>query len=255
MKNFKLASLVSGVTLLAATLAPVSASALSTATISMDGVHSSNGSFSFVVYEDTGSDTVTGANVVLTFDQPVNGLSYDYSVGPFTAATPSGAHNAYGTVTGRNALARVSFSISSPGTVIADVSGSSYLKHADATSVTNFDLNLGEAYFTYDAPAPKAAATSTGTGAAADTAAPADTPAPLNPEVKAAQTTKKTAVVKTSHTGAAVASTLSIAVVAVVAAAYWMLMRRRTAITAAVKAYRLEGTTPSKNKPAGRKKK
>ncbi|HSX15289.1 MAG TPA: hypothetical protein VLF40_00695 [Candidatus Saccharimonadales bacterium] len=254
MKTIKFASLVSGATLLAATLAPVSASALSTATISMDGVHSSNGQFSVVVYEDTGADTVTGASLALTFDQPVSNVSYDYSVGPFSAVTPSGAHNAYGTVTGRNALARVSFSIASPGTVIADVSGSSYLKHAGDTTIESFVLNLGEAYFTYDAPAPKAASSTGST--ASDTPAPAnDTPAPLNPAVKAASTTKKVAVVETSHTGAAVASTLSVTVVAVVAAAYWLLMRRRAAITAAVKAYRLEGTEPSKSKPASHKKK
>ena len=260
MKITKFASALAGVSLLTASLLPMSASALSTATITMDGAYSSNGQFSVVVYEDTGADTVTGANVVLNFSQPVSNVSYDYSVGPFTAVTPSGAHNAYGTVTGRNALARVSFTMATPGTVIADVSESSYLKHAGEATVENFVLNLGEAYFTYTAPAPKEVAPKTTSTAASDTPAPAatasptDTPAALDAAKDDQKDTKKEAAkeVKSSHVGL-VTSSVTILVILAAAAAYWLLIHRRAEV-APVKAYKLgEPTAASKTKPAKKK--
>lgn len=153
MKFSKITSVVAGLTVLAATLAPVQASALSTATMTLTGSTQSNGTFAVTVYENTGSDTVTGAKVEMSFSQAVSNVAYDYSVGPFTAVTPSGAHNAYGTVTGTNPVARVSFTLATPGTVTASVNANSYLKHASDTSVENFVINRGSADFTYTAPA------------------------------------------------------------------------------------------------------
>jgi len=153
MKLIKTLSFIaSSFAVLAVALAPLQASALSTASMTLAGASQTNGSFSVVVYEDTGSDTVTGANVDLSFSSAVSGVSYDYGVGPFTAVTPSGAHNAYGTVTGSNPVARVSFTLANPGSVTASVSGSSYLKHAGDTSVESFAINRGGASFTYTAP-------------------------------------------------------------------------------------------------------
>jgi|GEM_PF-2208790 len=152
MKFSKITSVVAGLTVLAATLAPVQASALSTATMTLSGATQSNGNFAVTVYEDTGSDTVTGAKVEMSFSQAVSNVAYDYSVGPFTAVTPSGAHNAYGTVTGTNPVARVSFTLANPGTVTASVNANSYLKHASDTSVENFAINRGSADFTYSSP-------------------------------------------------------------------------------------------------------
>jgi cbb3-type cytochrome oxidase subunit 3 len=156
MKYTKILGLAAGISLVAATFLPVQAHALSTASMTLSGASQSNGSFSVVVYENTGSDTVTGAKVDLTFSQAVSGVSYDYGVGPFTAATPSGAHNAYGTVTGQNPVARVTFALASPGTVTATVADSSYLKRAkdDGTGVESFAIDRGSANFTYTAPAP-----------------------------------------------------------------------------------------------------
>jgi hypothetical protein len=257
MKFVKTLSILSGTaSLLLAGLAPLSASALSTASITMDADTSTNGHFSVVVYEDTGADTVTGANVVLTFNQAVSDVSYDYSVGPFTAVTPSGAHNAYGTVTGRNALARVSFT-GPVGTTIADVAtDSSYLKHVEGTTIQNFAFNAGEAYYTYTVPAPvqRAAATPVATAPAVTTPAVTDTPASISSaktaqDVKGVQasTTKPT---KSSHVGL-VSSTVVLVVLAA-AAAYWLLIHRRPA-TEGAKAYKLDAATkskPAKKKPA-----
>jgi hypothetical protein len=152
MKFSKITSVVAGLTVLAATLAPVQASALSQATMTLSGASQSNGTFAVTVYENTGSDTVTGAKVEMSFSQAVSNIAYDYSVGPFTAVTPSGAHNAYGTVTGTNPVARVSFTLANPGTVTASVNANSYLKHAGDTSVENFAITRGSADFTYTAP-------------------------------------------------------------------------------------------------------
>ncbi|HSX34550.1 MAG TPA: hypothetical protein VLF62_02815 [Candidatus Saccharimonadales bacterium] len=152
MKFSKITSVVAGLTVLAATLAPVQASALTTATMTLSGATQSNGSFAVTVFENTGSDTVTGAKVEMSFSQAVSNIAYDYSVGPFTAVTPSGAHNAYGTVTGTNPVARVSFTLATPGTVTASINANSYLKHAGDTSVENFAINRGSADFTYSAP-------------------------------------------------------------------------------------------------------
>lgn len=257
MKFVKTLSVLTGTTsLLLAGLAPLSASALSTASITMDAATSTDGHFSVVVYEDTGADTVTGANLVLAFNQAVTDVSYDYSVGPFTAVTPSGAHNAYGTVTGRNALARVSFT-GPVGTTIADVStDSSYLKHVDGTTIQNFVFTAGEAYYTYTPPAPvqRAVAPAAAPVAAPTTPAVTDTPASISSDstkqdVKGTQTTTKPA--KTSHVGL-VSSTVALIVLAA-AAAYWLLIHRRTA-TEGAKAYKLDAATvASKSKPAKKK--
>jgi hypothetical protein len=249
MKFVKTLSILSGTaSLLLAGLAPLSASALSTASITMDADTSTNGHFSVVVYEDTGADTVTGANVVLTFNQAVSDVSYDYSVGPFTAVTPSGAHNAYGTV-----------SFTGPvGTTIADVAtDSSYLKHVEGTTIQNFAFNAGEAYYTYTVPAPvqRAAATPVATAPAVTTPAVTDTPASISSaktaqDVKGVQasTTKPT---KSSHVGL-VSSTVVLVVLAA-AAAYWLLIHRRPA-TEGAKAYKLDAATAaSKSKPAKKK--
>jgi hypothetical protein len=150
----KLLSSIAGLTLLVAAFVPVRVGALGQASMTLSGATNTNGNFSVIVYENTGSDTVTGAKVELSFSQAVTSVSYDYSVGPFTAVTPSGAHNAYGTVTGTNPVARVSFKLVNPGSVTASVNGNSYLKHVEGTVVQYFDISRGSANFTYSAPAP-----------------------------------------------------------------------------------------------------
>lgn len=151
----KVTTLISGAVIAIAMLAPISVHALSTATMSLAGSSNTNGTFAVTVYENTGSDTVTSANVSLDFSAPVSNVSYDYSVGPFVATTPSGAHNAYGTVTGQQPVALVRFTVSSPMTVTATVGAASYLKHADTTtgSIESFNISRGSADFTYSAPA------------------------------------------------------------------------------------------------------
>lgn len=269
MKNVKIASIVSGVSLLIASLAPISASALSVGSMTMDGAFSDNGHFSVIVYEDTGADTVTGAAVNLTFNQPVTGVSYDYSVGPFTAVDYSGAHNALGSVSGRNALARVSFTLANPGTVVADVAASgSYLWHVEGASVQDIAFEKGEAYFTYNAPAPQEATPKAASSTASNTAAPSssnstptaptDTPAALattsDSTKKHSDTTKE---VKDSHVG--LVTTLTALLVVVAAAIYWLFIRKRAEV-APVKAYKLaEAATTTKakttkKKPAAKKK-
>jgi hypothetical protein len=255
MKFVKSLSILSGTaSLLLAGLFPLSASALSTASITMDADTSTNGHFSVVVYEDTGADTVTGANLVLAFNQDVTDVSYDYSVGPFTAVTPSGAHNAYGTVTGRNALARVSFT-APVGTTIADVStDSSYLKHVEGTTIQNFVFTAGEAYYTYTVPAPVQRTAAPAATPVATTPAVSDTPASISSDstkqdVKGTQTATKPA--KTSHVG--LVSSSIVLVVLAAAAAYWLLIHKRTA-TEGAKAYKLDAATAaSKSKPAKKK--
>lgn len=262
MKTTKIVSVFAGLTLLAASLVPMSASALSTASITMDAAYSTNGRFSVVVYEDTGSDSVTSANVVLTFNQPVSDVSYDYSVGQFTATSPSGAHYAYGAVTGKNPLARVSFTLANPGTVIADVDSSSYLKHAGDSGPESFIVNQGEAYFTYTAPEPKAAAApkpvaaaTAAPEAAATTAAPVDNPAALAPAKD--ESTKHAAAdkPKSSRVGVLTSSVTALLVLGA-SAAYWFLIHNKHTEAAPAKAYKLDArTTASKNKPAKKKTK
>lgn len=191
----KLVSFVAGLAVLVASIAPASVSALGTASMTLSGATSSNGTFAVTVYENTGSDTVTGANVELSFSQAVTGVSYDYSVGPFTAATPSGGHNAYGTVTGQNPVALVRFTLANPGSVTATVSGGSYLKHAEGTTVESFSINRGNATFTYDAPvaapAPTRKKVVATTPVKTETEAPAPAPVTENKEVKGDATKKK----------------------------------------------------------------
>jgi hypothetical protein len=188
----KLVSFVAGLAVLVASIAPASVSALGAASMTLSGATSSNGSFAVTVYEDTGSDTVTGANVELSFSQAVTGVSYDYSVGPFTAATPSGGHNAFGTVTGQNPVALVRFTLASPGSVTATVSGGSYLKHVDGTTVENFSISRGNAAFAYDAPAAAPAPTKKKVAVTTPVETETETPAPAteNKEVKG-ETAKK----------------------------------------------------------------
>jgi hypothetical protein len=157
MKFTRIVSLATGLSVLAMSLLPIKASALSTATMSLSGASNNNGAFAVTVYENTNSDTVTTVYLQLSFSQAVSSVNYDYSVGPFATATPSGAHVALGTVTGQNPVARVSFTLASPGSTTAAVASSSFLKHAnDDSTVENFAITRGSASFTYAAPAPPA---------------------------------------------------------------------------------------------------
>lgn len=152
-------------------------SAASSASMTLSGSVNTSGKFDVTVYENSGSTTVTGAKVTLTFTgAPVANVSYDYSVGPFTAITPSGEHNSYGTVTGLQPVARVSFTVTKPGTVTATVGADSYLKHVEGIDIVSLTINRGHAAFTYAAPTPTPAATVIPT--AAPTATP---PANLTP--------------------------------------------------------------------------
>lgn len=153
MNYRKISAVIATVGILAGSLAPLSASALSTATMSLTGSSNKTGSFAVTVYENTGADTVTGGSVVLDFSGPVTGVSYDYSVGPFTCLTPSGAHNVCGTVTGTQPIAKVLFTITKPATVTASVDAASYLKNVTGTTVSSFVISRGSASFTYSAPA------------------------------------------------------------------------------------------------------
>lgn len=273
MKNVKLASIISGVGLLIASLAPISASALSVGSMTMEGAYSSDGHFSVIVYENTGADTVTGAAVQLTFSQPVTNVSYDYSVGPFTAVDYSGAHNALGAVSGRNALARVNFTLPNPGTVIADVSASgSYLWHVEGASVQDIAFEKGEAHFTYTAPAPQQPAaaptttSSTSSNASASSSAtaspaptPTDTPAALSTATDDHKNKQEDAakVAKKSHVGV-ISSTVSVLLVLAAAAAYWLLIHKRTEVAPAAKTYKLAEAAAkqktTKKKPSAKKK-
>jgi hypothetical protein len=153
MNYKKIVSAAISITVLAASLISSQVNALGGASMTLSGASSASSSFAVTVYENTGSDTVTGANVELSFSQAVSGVSYDYSVGPFTAVTPSGAHNAYGTVSGQNPVATVHFTVASPATVTATVNGNSYLKHVEGSTIESFSISRGSASFTYSAPA------------------------------------------------------------------------------------------------------
>lgn len=218
MNYTKLASFVSGISLLAASLVPMSVSALSQATMTLSGSSNTTGSFAVTVYENTGSDTVTGANVTLDFSGSVSNVSYDYSVGPFTATTPSGAHNAYGTVTGTQPVATVRFNITSPSTVTATVSTASYLKHVDGTTIENFTISRGSANFTYNAPAAATPTPAPATPAVGTTKTTTPTPktasATAVPQVAGAEDTKPADVATTSDTAAKDSSNKAAATVA-----------------------------------------
>jgi len=172
MNYKKLALIASGISLFAASLVPLSASALSTATMTLSGSSNNNGNFAVTVYENTGADTVTGANVVLAFSSAVSNVSYDYTVGPFVATTPSGAHNAYGTVTGQQPVATVHFTVNSPATVTATIDAASYLKHVDGTTISNFVITRGSADFTYTAPATQPSNTGSGSSTGTSSTTP-----------------------------------------------------------------------------------
>jgi hypothetical protein len=182
--------------------------------MSLSGFSQSNGNFAVTVYENTGEGRATSVSLALAFSPAVGNVSYDYSVGPFTTADPSGGHLAQGSVTGSQPVARVSFTIANPGSVTATVAGSSYLKGttADGKSIVNYDIAGNSAVFTYTAPANNPAPTpnqptttaptsnnTTSTNRAATTAtanssttaattAPSQTETPVN-EVKGEETT------------------------------------------------------------------
>ena len=162
MNYKKIISIVTGLSILAASLMSNQVGALGAASMTLSGTSNASGNFSVSVYEDTGGETVTGANVELSFSQAVSGVNYDYSVGSFPAVTPSGAHNAYGAVTGSKLVAVVSFTVANPGTVVATVNSNSYLKHVEGTTIEYFAINRGSAAFTYSAPAPSNPTTGSG---------------------------------------------------------------------------------------------
>jgi hypothetical protein len=264
MNYKKFATIASGISILAASFAPLSASALSNAAMTLSGDSNTNGNFAVTVYEDTGADTVTGANVVLNFSSAVSNVSYDYSVGPFVATTPSGAHNAYGTVTGSQPVAVVRFTVASPATVTASVSSASYLKHVDGTTIANFVINGGSADFTYTAPAatsqpaPAAGSTSSKTGSTPATST-ATTPAATSststttptqtgdkPAVLGVSNAKAT-VKQSSHTGA-IWTGVAVLVAAAGAIYYWTRLRQPATAAAATSKKSAAKRTPAKNK-------
>jgi len=147
----KIASLIAGISLLATTLAPMSASAAS-ATMSLTGATQTNGSFSTVVYENS-DGPVSSVSLVMDFSTAVSGVAYDYSVGPFTTTDPSGGHLSQGSVSGQQAVARVTFT-APVGTTNASVNTSaSYLKGASGTTIVRYTMSPASAAFTYNAPA------------------------------------------------------------------------------------------------------
>ncbi|HYH75396.1 MAG TPA: hypothetical protein VD735_05545 [Candidatus Saccharimonadales bacterium] len=178
MKFTKISSIVAGLSLLAISLVPASVSAAS-ASLSLTGATQTNGNFAVVVYENSGDAAVTTAKIDLGFSGGVSNVNYDYSVGPFKTATPSGAHVTQGSVTGNQPVARVTFTVANPGSVTTSVGGS-YLKgtSADGTAVVTHSVSGGAATFTYNAPeggrgndAPAPAPT-TGPAATRDTSTP-----------------------------------------------------------------------------------
>jgi hypothetical protein len=154
MKITKILSFVAGVSLLATTLMPMKVSAASVS-LSLSGATNTDGSFTATVYEDSGSARVTTAKIDLGFSGSVSNVSYDYSVGPFTNPTPSGARATQGYVTGSQPVARVTFKVANPGTVTT-TAGGSYLKGTNdaGTEVITHSVSGGAATFTYNAPAP-----------------------------------------------------------------------------------------------------
>jgi hypothetical protein len=288
MNYRKLLSITSGIAVLAASTLPMNASALSTASMTLSGNSNGTGNFMATIYENTGADTVTTAYATLDFSSAVSNVSYDYSVGPFVNALPSGAHSTYGDVSGQNAVATVHFTVASPTGVTATVSASSYLKHADrdsngiATGVTeNFIISRGSANFVYNAPVvttpsaptkssttatsstPSSSSTTTPTTSSktstSSTAIPASTSTTTSTSSSknSKQTpTAKAKDIKSNHTSF-VASTISaLAIVAV--AVYWLVIRKRVELKPMAAVYKLVGarkhtTTPAK-KPASHSK-
>lgn len=152
-------SLVAGISILAASLAPVQVSALSDASLSLAGSTNTTGAFSTIIYGNTGADDANTASVSVSFSGgTVSGVSYDYSVGQFRTQTPSGAYGAAGKgPSGTFPIAAVRFTVASPAVVTATASGT--LKHAvrDANGVAtgateNFAVSAGTATFTFNAP-------------------------------------------------------------------------------------------------------
>jgi hypothetical protein len=251
--------------------------------MTLSGGSNTNGNFAVTVYENTGADTVTGANVVLAFSSAVSNVSYDYTVGPFVATTPSGAHNAYGTVTGTQPVATVHFTINSPMTVTATVDAASYLKHVDGTTISNFVITRGSADFAYTAPVtppsnpgsgsstgtstPKSGSTSgtqTNTGSTSTstsstgstkTGTSTSTGTTSNTGSKSTKQTKQTTSQRHHFTGRHVAwvSTSLIALLAVAFGAYWVVLRKRPEL-ATGKAYKLYAAVVPSKKNADRKK-
>jgi hypothetical protein len=152
MKSIKIASLVAGISLLAATFVPGTVSAAS-ATMSLSGATQTNGTFSTIVYENS-DGPVTSVSLAMSFSTTVSNVAYDYSVGPFTTTDPSGGHLVQGSVTGSQPVARVSFALANPGAVTASVNtASSYLKGVSGTSIVYYTMSPAGAAFTYNAPA------------------------------------------------------------------------------------------------------
>lgn len=170
MKTNKILSFALGVSLLAAIFTPVQVSAAS-ASLSLSGATNSNGTFSAIVYENSGAARVTTAKISLGFSGAVSNVSYDYSVGPFNNPTPSGAYAVQGYVTGSQAVARVSFKMASPGSVTTSAGGS-FLKgtNDEGTQVITHSISGGNATFTYSAPVSNGGSTgSTGGSAGGNT--------------------------------------------------------------------------------------
>jgi hypothetical protein len=286
MKSIKIASVITGVSLLAATLMPGVASAASAA-MSLTGATQTNGSFSTVVYENA-DGPVSSVNLALNFSTAVSNVNYDYSVGPFTATDPSGYHLSQGAQTTAEPVARVTFTLASPGTVTASINtASSVVKgtNADKTAVVNYTVGAASAGFTYTAPAAsnpvtttpgstttttptagssKAATTSTSsssTTATSGSKSSTTTPATTSDTATAAtSTTKKQAAKKTTgkpkqikshHTGL-VTSSLA-ALVVVLAGVYWLVIRKRIEVAPVAAPYKLAGTS-SKSKAAPKRK-
>ena len=178
MKTTKILSFVAGISLLATSLVPVKVSAASVS-LSLSGATNTNGTFSAVVYENSGSARVTTAKIDLGFSGAVSNVSYDYSVGPFATMTPSGAGAAQGYVTGQQPVARVSFKVSNPGTVTTSAGGS-WLKgtNDEGTQVITHSVSGGAATFTYNAPVDG------GRGGEAPTPTPTPKPSTTAPTTK-----------------------------------------------------------------------
>jgi hypothetical protein len=206
MKSIKIASLVAGISLLAASLLPSTVSAAS-APMSLSGATQTNGTFSTVVYENS-DGPVTSVLLAMSFSQAVSGVSYDYSVGPFTTTDPSGGHLAQGSVTGNQPVARVSFTLANPGAVDASVNAAgSYLKGVSGTSIVYYTISSNTASFTYSAPAQggmgggsSAGNTTTTTSGHATTVAQGTTTNTPTTETAAPATTDTKAEVKSDTT-------------------------------------------------------
>jgi hypothetical protein len=291
MKYIKITSVATGILALAATLMPGVASAASAA-MSLSGATQANGTFSTVVYENA-DGPVSSVKLALNFSTAVTNVNYDYSVGPFIATDPDGYHLSQGTQTGAQAIARVSFTLTNPGTVTASVNtASSFVKgtNAEKTAVVYYTVGAANANFTYTAPVSNPSTggtgstnnTSTGTKNSTGSASSAPgTTGGSNPSsnktsnnisnhtnnATTAPTTpsndkKDTASSKhQSRNGHEIKSrhtglvTSSIAAFVVLAAAvYWLVIRKRATVTAAPVAYKRNGSDAKKASISKRKK-